>query len=97
VIQARCILKKYAREDIGALRCIVRETSNGPASDDLQMPKFQNNGIGKGQLTVELMAAGTFAIIDMTGLRFKSMKIYNSFGISLIQNWFAIHSPLLAN
>jgi hypothetical protein len=61
------------------------------------MPKFQNNGIGKGQLTVELMAAGTFAIIDMTGLRFKSMKIYNSFGISLIQNWFAIHSPLLAN
>ena len=26
-------------------------------------------------LTVELIAAGTFAIIDMTGLRFNNMKI----------------------
>jgi len=34
-------------------------------------------------LTVEQMAAGTLAMMDMTGLRFKSMKIYQNVSCEL--------------
>lgn len=45
---------------------------------DLQHLQVSRNVISRkdmGQLTEDAMAAGTFAMIDMTGFKFKSIKI----------------------
>lgn len=76
----------YAREYLSTSRSKVTQTPDDPASDNLLEILVWGNmkrwNILSLLLTVEAIAAGTFAIIDITGLRSRSMKVYKE-GLAL--------------
>jgi len=61
-------------------RCEITETTNGSAGHDLSYFIHEKNFCLKGAngLTVDAIAAGTLAIIDMTGFKLSNMKTYGS-------------------
>ncbi len=70
----------HVPEDFSTLGSVVGEATDCAARHDLCITRYTFEGSCKQRVrrvprTVELIAAGTFAIIDITGLRFNNIKI----------------------
>jgi hypothetical protein len=76
-----CVAERQGRasgrgtEHLCAGRVVVRQTTHGTTCHNLKANSARRAGKMEKRRTVEAIAAGTLAMIDMTGLRFRSMKI----------------------
>ena len=69
-------LRHDVREHLRPLRREVTQSPDDAACDNLyQLYQLSALRVTMNGLTVDAIAAGTFAMIDMTGLRFRSMNI----------------------
>lgn len=74
------MVRGNARKDFRTLSGVIVQTSNDTASHDLRVT-CENEIEREDALsrTVDAMAAGTFAMIDITGLRFLSINTFNHY------------------
>lgn len=68
-------VKKYEREHFGSARRVARKSTDGTAGHNLEVIESQVVPDARYMLTVEAMAAGTLAMMDMTAFRLSNMKI----------------------
>ena len=68
-------MTENVRENSGTMRSEIGQPSHNAASYDLKMPLANTDRKTMLVQTVDAMAAGTFAMMDMTAFKFMSMKI----------------------